>query len=209
MAASGYRCPAGRPYALGAGVVVPIAGLAGYGVLAKAGADPRLALLGVVLAPLALGLSVQVINDYAGAVDESDRSRTAAQEQAHVVGLCATLKVNVDVIAVEYSTNGIDRLTVDLAFVSADDVAFEPGGFVTANAVASVIILPDLFSKLTTDAPIVLKAREPSIFRIVFAPRPGVGLPAAGNWQSEIWLTRTDGETYACPVPFVVPLTRT
>ncbi len=193
------------PYALGAGVVVALAGLAGYGILARAHAAPRLALLGIFLLPMALGLSMQVISDYAGTVDESDRSAIAAREQTHLADLCSTLTVNIDVVAVGHGTNGIDRLTIDLVFVGVDDVAFEPGGFVTAKVVASVMILPDLFSKLTTEVPILLKAGEPSKYRIVLAPRPGEGLPEAGAWQLEIWLTRTDGETYACPVPFVLP----
>lgn len=193
------------PYALGAGGAVFLAGLAGYGILERAYPSRRIASLGIFVVPVALGLSMQVISDFAGTIEDGERSATSQREQAHVRDLCSTLTLRVDVVAVDFGAgNGIDRLTIDLVFMGADDVTFEPGGFMTANEDASVMILPDLFSKLTTDLPIVLKTGQPSTYPVVLVPRQGEGKPHAGTWQSEVWLTRTDGETYACPVPFVV-----
>jgi hypothetical protein len=194
------------PYALGAGVGVALAGLAGYGLLIKAGATRWLASIGILVVPVALGLSMQVVNDLAGGIDEGESMATAQREQAHVADLCSTLTIRIDVVGVEYSsTKGIERLTIDVTFTGADDVAFEPGGFMTAHETASVMLSPDLFRKLTTDVPIELKSGAPSTYPVVLAPRPDETRQHAGAWKSEVWLTRTDGETYACPVPFIVP----
>jgi hypothetical protein len=192
------------PLALGAGGVVTLAGLAGYGILAGAHASPAVALLGILLVPVALGVSAQVANDYAGRVEESERSATAAQQRAQNRELCSTLTLTVDVISVEYQAHKVDRLTIDLEFVAAADVVFEPGGFVTANRDPYDVNAPDFFSKLTTDVAVVLKSGQPSTYRLVLE-HDSRARPIAGPWELKVWLKTGDGEVYICPVLFDVP----
>lgn len=195
------------PYALGAGVVVALAGLAGYGILAKVQPAPRLALIGILAVPVALGLSVQVINSAADASDERARTATAEVQQAHLQDLCATLTLSVKVAAVDYTAGGgIDRLTLDFGFASVGDVTFDPDAFVTSNQVAYSPNLPDLHGKLTTGLPIVLKAGQAASYSVALTPRPEDSKPKAGAWRATVWLSSTDGETYICRTPeFVVP----
>jgi hypothetical protein len=201
-------------YALAAGVAVLLSGIAGYGIFTVWHRDAPLAVLGVIVLPIALLAWNTAALALVGDVDDRIATLDARASNAALEERSSVVTPMISVVSVDYGegpgTSGasrVERLTIELVLEASAEVRLVAGGFVTANQDPYQFVTPDLFRELSPAGPIVLAPGKPAMYTMLLEANPAehLELPESGPWAAKVWLNREDGEVLICDAQFVVP----
>jgi hypothetical protein len=195
---------AALPFAIGAGIVVALASLAGYGVLARTRLA-NVAVAGSLLGPLVFGglaFGASRLGSEAGRVASQIEEERHTQEIADRSSVIQLTVSQVQPTMTE-DRSAVSGLSLRVTLRPTQEIAFDPSlkdpgpGF---SIVPPGSIVDAVGAPLPAGAPTILTAATEEVYDLTFDfPRDGSGSPVRlppGTWRLRIAFSDTSGRDY-------------